>query len=377
MNMENNAKLCDLLPTILEDKLENHPVYHYTSIEGFLKMMENIRQKKCYLFAGNMMYQNDSQEFYEGIECLDKLKNELQNSDMEGKKVIEEAIQYCKSHINNNIYISCFSSQRDLLEQWKYYGKNSGLSIEFNFMECEGFWDDSKIKSRKNINYTVRTYSKDDNGKEIPSFITTKEEEDTQNGIALCPVNVIYKDNKLDELVNIINSRKEVMKKLPLYSSKSHEKDFIIQTISAFIPICKNHFFEHEKESRLLFFPFENTPIRYRQKNGKILPFICCTVVNKDKNKYPVKSITVGPGADQELVFNAVINYVEGIKNKVFFKEEDFQKALKKPPVFEGDLTKIGLQELGCFEDCQNNKSVVYRCLGDIFIYKSPIPFRD
>ena len=139
--------ICKILNDTVKDAKKIAPrtgkkfFYHYTSIAGFLLMMKDIRDKKCYLFPGNTQYQNDANELFEGEKFIGAYI-EQKNTRDQTKQLLEKSL----NHFSKNVYIACFSSDRDMLEQWKYYGKNCGLSIGFDFNECEGFWKkDAKI----------------------------------------------------------------------------------------------------------------------------------------------------------------------------------------------------------------------------------------
>lgn len=79
-----------------------------------------------------------------------------------------------------------------------------------------------------------------------------------------------------------------------------------------------------------MFFPDIDAKIKYRKKNSRILPYLKCVVVNKDESKYPILSVTVGPGNNQNIIFNAVINILEGNDNINFFSEDEEQKIINE-----------------------------------------------
>lgn len=329
----NHSEMYNIIPTIFKNKIHEGSCYHYTNIEGFLLMMEDIREKKCYIFPGHTRYQNDIQELSEGVSYV-----KLSISQITDKQVTERILEDL-NELDNNIYISCFSSDRDSLEQWKYYGSNCGLSIEFDFAQCEGFFNDEQIPakgmdlfqydiSQNSCNEdTITKWDTNLNFDDATENISKKLYEHTRGGISLTPVEVLYSDEEKNvAMENMLgNNIESNMSKLSLYSSSLNKKAYVDCAISTFIPICKNHYFAHEKEARLLFFPDIDTKIKYRKKNGRILPYLKCIVVNKDENKYPISSVTVGPGSKQNLIFNAVINILEGHDNTKFFPEEDEQ----------------------------------------------------
>ncbi len=395
--MKDYNDIYNAIPVIFSDQITYDSLFHYTSIEGFLLMMRDIQDKKCYLFPGNIRYQNDSAEIQEGVSIIKKLtgsKKEFESDTVEqiDNHLREKMFEALDQLNNNDFYISCFSMERDLLEQWKYYGKDCGLSIEFDFKECEGFWegDISKIEIKVGSSapkYSVEKHKEydnnylfnwDDNESCDDSFSIKEKRILTQKGVSLYPIKVIYEDNLKEVFFkkNILENYSRNKNKLKFSSYQTGVKECINWALSIFIPICKNHFYEHEREARLIFYPFDKTKIEYRVKNNRILPYLKCLIVNKDGNKYPIKSVTVGPGNNQNLVFNAVINIIEGNENKMYFTDDAINKERKECDQ-EKVFNCIPRGHLGRVK-CKNSEvSTVYRSFNDILVYKSPIPFRD
>lgn len=401
--MNKARDIYDIIPRIFDEIKVEGSVYHYTSITGFLLMMEDIQKKQCHIFPGHMKYQNDTNELVEGKKFLDDFLNDekyenivgnlkfLNNvnekyKNMKPSEIIEDLEVY-----NQNIYISCFSSNRDLLEQWKYYGKSCGLSIEFNFQECEGFFSmDNNLVIETSTNYKHICKK---NNKEIKDddvfhrntkklHIEREEFNKTIGGITLQPIKVLYEhpeeDNGITKqtlLTKVICDNEENIKYLGWVIHDLNRQKYIKSSLSAFIPICKNHYFSHEHESRLLFFPISDMKIKYREKNNRILPYLKCTIINKNPNKFPIKSITVGPGQNQNLIMNSVINIIDGEKC-VFFSDEEMNNvnAFDNEELLRQNL-KPG--ELSAYYNEHHEKVIVYNTHCNILIYKSPIPFRD
>lgn len=369
-----HSEIYNIIPTIFKTRIHKGSCFHYTSIQGFLLMMEDIRERKCYIFPGHMKYQNDIQELSEGVSFVKQNISEF--TDNKATKRIVKNL----NKLNNNIYISCFSSDRDLLEQWKYYGSNCGLSIEFDFEQCEGFFNIEQMSNQsiKLFEYDIQQDSCDENIK----IISKNECGYTRGGISLTPVDVLYSDKEKNDIMkNILNENLDAnMNELSLYRSSTNENFYVDCAISTFVPVCKNHYFAHERESRLLFFPYSETKIKYREKNSRILPYLKCSVVNKDANKYPILSVTVGPGNNQNLIFNAVINMLEGNDNIKFFSEVDEQEIIKQNKIYndlENLKRHIGSGEFCCYKKSDDEKVFVYCSTTGILVYKSAIPFRD
>ena len=123
-------------------------------------------------------------------------------------------------------------------------------------------------------------------------------------------------------------------------------------TSSCFIPYCKNESFKEEKESRLVFYTLSNDigydiPIKYYMSSGIIKPTIDVQFFPMDPSKNIVERFIVGPGQDQELIFNALIHMFD-----------------KKPFKYEETLS------------IDKSTNQLHKCENGIFIEKSKIPFR-
>ena len=106
-------------------------LYHYTSKEGFLGIIENKT-----LWASNILYMNDEKETRIPFEICKELleedknanaKEEIDHLDEELKKLL------FKELIGLETYVISFSEKKDDLNMWRAYGDNaSGICIEFN-----------------------------------------------------------------------------------------------------------------------------------------------------------------------------------------------------------------------------------------------------
>ena len=283
-------------------KDDNGDYYHYTDLNGVLGIFKSYinssvkdNVQNCVMWASNIRFLNDAQEYVGGHKRYEGLKNE--NLKIEYKHNIphtetgvekhlramlsaeEEDLLKSQFEVNENelsekymdFYSISFCGKGDLLSQWKYYGKNSGIAIEFNF---EG---------------------------------ATCRIGDSEQKIAVCPLKVAYTDEE----------------KIILYimSALTYIDDsYIVQTPQAdvFIPFCKDKLFEEEVESRLVF-ARQGEKCEYMVSNGIIKPYIPVEFTAAP-GKNIIKSITVGPGQNQNLVYNALIHIFN--TDKFAFKED-------------------------------------------------------
>lgn len=320
------------------DKSTGERFFHYTSQESFCAMFNDyINQIDDYnhnidnlkyvtLFASQMQYLNDKQEYKEGIEVINDANIDV-------------------SQLFDSIFITCFCGKEDLLSQWKYYGKNCGISIEFDFK-----------KTTRLCWYDLIEHSK-------------KSDPPYAYWASIKPHKVFYKNhNEKFKLIKSIvdnNIYKDVADK---------------EAANIFIPFCKNKNFSEESESRLIFYPiisqldkdkYLSTPMAYRISNGKIIPQFKCKIAFGDEHKakysIPVKSIMIGPGNNQRLVFNSILSMLErDKKNLKFYSDEEIDKIFKDKTQLNKD-NKIGL----------HRGRLTYKTKDNILISMSNIPFRD
>ncbi len=316
----------------------NMRFFHYTSQASFFAMFkdyiddisleglngENI--KYINIFASQMQYLNDKQEFIEGVKII-------QNSNIDTNELFE------------SIFIACFCGTEDLLSQWKYYGKQCGISIEFDFNESTKLcWFESITK----------------NTKHTPSF---------KYWPVISPHRVIYDNHQ-----NIFDSIKQEVISGNIFKDVA-DKD----AANLFVPHCKNKYFSEEDESRIILYPIKSelangeilfTTIDYRVSKGKIIPQFKCKVAYADESKaqknIPIKSIMVGPGDNQRLVFNSIINMLETNKAIVkFYTDEELDSIIKNNIKLSNN--KIGI----------HNDRITYNTDNNILISMSAAPFRD
>ena len=163
----------------VDNNMSKKEFWHYTSSKGvlgiFKKYADNCfaseRVTECSVYASNIRFMNDAKEYREGVKTYKKIS---------GKKL--------NSEINDNIYLISFCGEGDLLSQWKWYGKNSGIAICFNL-------DQLKYKTLQYV---------DKDGKERKDLI--RYDQYTK------PVNVRYTYKEKKALYNSLVSNNTILK---------------------------------------------------------------------------------------------------------------------------------------------------------------------
>lgn len=299
-------------------------VYYYTTTDTLKKIMET----GC-LFASHIKYMNDWQEFNSGydkicekiISRLEFLRESSSISDSNNKD-IEDMIKFfeqgplngyhCKIWTGDRIeeyefgrnfqfydyafpqvYNISFTCERDLLSQWKMYAKESGISIEFDFSRCNTF------------------------SQKIDEQYYFKEKK--------FPQNVIYKNDI---------TCKEV--KLTGMDEESIAVEDVIKNLEM-VPYIKNQYYDAENECRLIFRPFVedkneftnhyvSSEIKFRESKHVLIPYLEIFCLNENEEiSWPIMSLTVGPGNNQDVVFSSIKYFVEEFHQHVYdFTVEEY-----------------------------------------------------
>lgn len=116
-------------------------IYHYTSKESFLKIIENKS-----LFATDIRFLNDGME----VNMVSKILNSLMNEDNEIKEVFDkfDIFDFYETFKGVGTYVISFSGKKDDLNQWRCYASNAtGICIEFNAEELLGYLKQNKCDS--------------------------------------------------------------------------------------------------------------------------------------------------------------------------------------------------------------------------------------
>lgn len=302
MGTANKIQMCDWnalhdeIYNLYQSETSKFKCFHYTTPEAVLSIFSEYISNgcgnnviSCDMRASHLRFLNDAQEYKDGVEWISK------------------NLKIDNNEIYDQIYSISFCGFGDLLSQWKWYGKNSGVSIEFDMDNIKYEYWDCKVS-------------------ELPCA-----DEQTK------PLLIRYTD---DEKMCYYKYIKELNEKRRL--NRNSEK--LIRNLM--IPYSKDKGFSEEKESRLVFYTFNGRDfgidfkIRYYNSNGVIKPTLDVKFSAIDSKKNIIKTLIVGPGKNQNLVFNALVH---------IFDHNSF-----------------------CFDDSSNE----HLCSNGVTILKSAIPFR-
>jgi hypothetical protein len=284
-------------------------IYHYTSIDNFINIIQNQS-----LYFTNLFYLNDQLELQYGIEFIKRIVKEIDSKNKIISKLIDEHIE---SKINSNRYVLCFSLNGDLLSQWRAYGDyGRGVTIGF----------DSWQLKRALANITRQTHIEYDEAFQ----------------------NELFKE-MINQHITFFETRKESID-WGIYNYEEQAAISIIQSCESLIDSLKHPSFSEEEEYRFTHVHGEikeEVEIKFRTKANNIIPFIEIPTTEKhfydqqkqgiwsksDKPSFsfdnlPVKEIILGPCLEENKILPALklilknngYNNVEIIKSRIPYR---------------------------------------------------------
>lgn len=268
---------------------------HYCNIDTFNKIIAPfVEGKKMKRYDGKLFSAYEAKYvcfFATDINYL----NDREEYNIGKAQVKRVAGPFLKENIEE-IFVACFCDSTDNLTQWKYYGKETGLAVEFDTEDVV-------------LNYCDK----------CTCINGTKEpvEYPLRHDISFMPFEVFYtpriKDSSEDELNE---AELRIRKMLP----KGKELNSITKQTAklSIIPYIKHKAFEDENESRITLYHSEHCNVRcsstkYRSSTV-IKPYLDIRMFygNPKAEKYiPIKSVTVGPSANQDLFVRSIFHALE------------------------------------------------------------------
>lgn len=270
-------------------------VYHYTSIEAFQKMIENIShdgENHFLTFWATSIYaMNDPSEFLQGYKLLKEsvipdIEREMNITDKTlrlsyiwrkviGRTSSGEDKDYMIRHIydtHENPFIISFSKRKDFLPMWNAYSnRGKGVCLCFN---NKGYVIKTNDRANIDVDFFHKlhamdvTYGKIDN--DVKNVATSLYKE----------YYLKYKD------ISDLQQRIQMM------------LNYLITLIVTFSAYHKHEAYEYEEESRLVKFRDGEKEVHYRiGHKGQLIPYIEVKV----KLEY-LEKIIVGPCADSESI---------------------------------------------------------------------------
>ncbi len=269
-------------------------LYYYTSSDTMRYILT-----KGDIYATNLKYMNDGEEYINGLTELREVLNEEYKGSAEiSKEVFEDAVKQ-----QPNIYSISFSRERDLLSQWSMYAKESGVSIRMDFSD-----DIGKVRY------------------EIPQ----NDSNDKKNVENPGPHKVYYltkhamTKNEYDKTCRQIISDVKKEKTVVPVKMLGDIQDGISGIWQLLAPYVKRKEFFQEAEYRMTFAlnsleagaagSTSSIRVDYRVQNSVLKPYLDIT----RETGWPVKEIMIGPGFNQKTVYDSVKHFLDNSKIMLF-----------------------------------------------------------
>ncbi|GAB2024950.1 hypothetical protein OfM1_10210 [Lactovum odontotermitis] len=276
---------------------EDRKFLHYRSLEAF-----NYILKDGKLRAYDLRFMNDKSEFEFGMTLL------------EGMKISKRTLQINKARTFIPMCIS-FSVGEESIPQWEMYAKEAGINLQFDFSSLkengEVFIGQESNRENYYINTGLKepipvTYIENRRSMKLDKFKVILEKKEIPNGVAKWTVAV-------------------PMILAPLIKSK----DFEFEHEARFVTLAYSEKGDKAGNGTKIFSDFNGTYLRsyvnlcfckkYNKKEGERLSFeeieegpFPPPGYPKSKNiGLPIKKLQIGPGRNQEKVFDSVVRRLE------------------------------------------------------------------
>lgn len=240
-------------------------LYHYTTLNGLLGIVENNS-----IWATNIYYLNDKNEFEHGRECLIKTLDCIEPTFMNenDKKLFLKELEHFSDGGSVNVFSASFCRTGDKLSQWRGYGGEQGICIEFDEDNLFDWVDPEYYNFRKG---------------EVVYLKPGKTIKDHQ----------LIVENLLNNSINALLNEDDLFKIV--------HYEYVIPTI---IPFCKDESFHEEDEFRYIFIPADEECIKFRASDKGLIPYI--ELQTGKGSNLPIKKIIVGPGKYSEDVIKSL-----------------------------------------------------------------------
>jgi hypothetical protein len=252
-------------------------IYHYTSTEGLIGILSTGK-----MWFTDILYMNDSSELTYAMELiysvLEKTTKQYENEIF--SEVLENVWNFSDDFLN--IYVLCFTEDRDLLSQWRAYGASgNGYAIGFDAEISNHWFSLSKVQ-----------------------YIPENQK-------------LIVKE-VIDEVYNVFNEELNNLVDLQYKEFLIHQAAYTLDELLFNIALQFKHpSFAEEKEWRLVYFDEHNEideRLNFRCSSGKLIPFINLSLTTNCDDEFcklPINKIVYGPTVNSHLTKKALVQITE------------------------------------------------------------------
>lgn len=302
--------------TLLRDEFDLmriSDVYHYTTITGFLSIMQ-----KREMWASHIAFMNDRSEYSHGKELFRRrLSQRVSGVPETEQRFLRMVMESLEREISDGAYttsskdVFClsFSYAPDSLEMWRGYGRESGIAIGFDQAQCSSLPGMSLIREEM-YEKLLAAYD----GK--PEEVCPKYEH------GFYPLTILYDDDLKTRVADraiemglaCFRNRSRIDASAALVTATDFLSDMMFYTI----PFFKHHGFAGEEECRLVTHLVRRGAdayrVRYRERSGLLLPYLKYELMDRNcrpLKQMPIREIVIGPGVKQARVAESVRYFLE------------------------------------------------------------------
>lgn len=282
-------------------------LYYYTRTKTMYSILTSGM-----LWATNILYMNDSEEYVNGLQEIRNILTRYQNLAFREAKLIDRLIHVQDPHI----FTISFCTNGDLLSQWCVYARESGVNLELDL----GLLGVDEARPGKF--FCARD---------------CKEADEIEVSAPLKPVIYFTRSAMLERLppAQVRKRAAEIVDRIKALGIRDGE-DGAEEKISELAAQIKRYEFSAEQEWRLFFNmteyagEYDRSPFFYREQDSILKPFIKVAASKKDNVTgirsvpWPVTAVTVGPGYNQDQVFQS-LRYFLNFGNYIRKEDADFR----------------------------------------------------
>ena len=272
-------------------------LYHYTTANGLIGIIGKEKDDKKKIWATNIFYLNDWEEFIVGIKMAQKYLEELR--DKASATIDSQRFDWLIKEIKNigpkrslPVYVSSFSKNSDELSQWRAYCAKGGYAIGFPINRLRALAEKQDFVLKRCV------YNKNQQDKIIRQSV----DEALQKGPG--ENQILLAGSNAESLIR------------PTLSNQ------LIWKLTQVCPLIKNTAFKSEEEYRLISKPRagNNFEVKFRDQEGSVIPYVEFSLDDKILSRKI--EVTISPTPHPEESYASVYSllrwrtgYAHAIKN--------------------------------------------------------------
>lgn len=292
-------------------------LYYYTTTDTMSKILQNGN-----IWATNLDYMNDSREYLNGISEIRQLvtksnitvkwfaskQKQKEYEECPIKEIFSEQNGKERQNMSSRYTIS-FCRKKDLLSQWTTYAKESGVCLEMAF------------ETDKASEYLL--YEKDKKDSDEREISIKKELKEIY----------YFTEERIDKQ-KYQETAEKILQDLFGENAENLDKDSLIEKWGQISIYVKQYDFYQEEEMRLAFDTMEinsesdkEPRIGYRNDEHVMKPYLDVQC----KDGWPVTSVMVGPGYNQDVVYKSIKFFLDHgkIMSGVLATDEQWKGQIK------------------------------------------------